>query len=59
MTIAYIATRENWKVKDTLSHIRKIGAGIESISYIYVLDTHGQLNGIVSIRELLLASDEL
>ncbi|WP_418921999.1 hypothetical protein [Bacillus thuringiensis] len=46
-------------MKDTLSHIRKIGAGVESISYIYVLDTHGQLNGIVSIRELLLASDEL
>ncbi|PEI34111.1 magnesium transporter [Bacillus wiedmannii] len=58
MTIDYIAARENWKVKDTLSHIRKIGAGVESISYIYVLDTRGQLNGIVSIRELLLASDD-
>lgn len=45
-------------MKDTLSHIRKIGAGVESISYIYVLDTRGQLNGIVSIRELLLASDD-
>ncbi|EOP91847.1 magnesium transporter [Bacillus cereus HuB4-4] len=58
MTIDYIAARESWKVKDTLSHIRKIGAGVESISYIYVLDTRGQLNGIVSIRELLLASDD-
>lgn len=58
MTIDYIAARENWKVKDTLSHIREIGAGVESISYIYVLDTRGQLNGIVSIRELLLASDD-
>ncbi|MBE5107306.1 magnesium transporter [Bacillus thuringiensis] len=58
MTIDYIAARENWTVKDTLSHIRKIGAGVESISYSYVLDTRGQLNGIVSIRELLLASDD-
>ena len=29
-----------------------------SISYIYVLDSHGYLKGIVSIHELLLAADE-
>ncbi|HDX9707065.1 TPA: magnesium transporter [Bacillus thuringiensis] len=58
MTIDYIAARKNWKVKETLAHIRKIGARVESISYIYVLDTHGLLNGIVSIRELLLAEEE-
>ncbi|MGH0596306.1 magnesium transporter [Bacillus mycoides] len=58
MTIDYIAARKNWSVKDTLAHIRKIGAGVESISYIYVLDTHGRLNGILSIRELLLAAED-
>ncbi|RHW05491.1 magnesium transporter [Bacillus cereus] len=59
ITIDYIVAREHWIVKDTLSHIRKVGSGVESISYIYVLDVHGQLKGIVSIRELLLASDEI
>ncbi|WP_242300956.1 magnesium transporter [Bacillus cereus group sp. BfR-BA-01494] len=59
ITIDYIVAREHWIVKDTLSHIRKVGSGVESISYIYVLDAHGQLKGIVSIRELLLASDEI
>ncbi|MED2765986.1 magnesium transporter [Bacillus thuringiensis] len=58
MTIDYIAARKNWMVKDALVHIRKIGAGVESISYIYVLDTHGQLNGIISIRELLLTTED-
>ncbi|TKH87603.1 CBS domain-containing protein, partial [Bacillus cereus] len=29
-----------------------------SISYSYVLDSHGYLEGIVSIHELLLAADE-
>ncbi|MGG4265944.1 magnesium transporter [Peribacillus simplex] len=58
MTSDYIAARESWLVKDTLLHIRKIGAGVESISYIYALDSFGRLNGIVSIRELLLAEDD-
>lgn len=58
VTTAYISVREHWSVKDTISHIRKMGEGVESISYIYVLDNYGHLNGIVSIRELLLAEDE-
>ncbi|MFJ7752476.1 magnesium transporter [Peribacillus muralis] len=58
MTSDYIAARENWLVKETLVHIRKIGAGVESISYIYALDSYGRLNGIVSIRELLLEEDD-
>lgn len=57
VTIDYISARENWSVKVTLEHIRKFAANVESVSYIYVLDNYGHLNGIVSIRELLSALD--
>ncbi|MDQ0175047.1 magnesium transporter [Bacillus chungangensis] len=57
VTIDYISARENWSVKMTLEHIRKIAGNVESVSYIYVLDNYGHLNGIVSIRELLSALD--
>ncbi|QEL82859.1 magnesium transporter (plasmid) [Bacillus sp. JAS24-2] len=57
VTSDYITARENWSVKKTLEYIRKIAKDVESVSYIYVLDNHGQLNGIISIRELLLGLD--
>ncbi|AQR76779.1 magnesium transporter [Paenibacillus larvae] len=58
VTTDYIAAREHWSVKDTLSHIRKIGDRLESLSYIYVLDSLGHLNGVVSIRQLLLRKED-
>ncbi|AXK21552.1 magnesium transporter [Bacillus sp. COPE52] len=58
VTSDFVAVRENWSVKMTLKYIREHSKNVESISYIYVLDSHGYLKGIVSIHELLLAADE-
>ncbi|PFX90009.1 magnesium transporter [Bacillus mycoides] len=58
VTSDYVAVRGNWSVKTTLKYIREHSENVESISYIYVLDSHGYLKGIVSIHELLLAADE-
>ncbi len=55
VTSDYISAKESWSVETTLEHIRKFASNVESISYIYILDNYGQLNGIVSIRELLIA----
>lgn len=55
VTSDYVAVRGNWSVKMTLKYIREHSENVESISYIYVLDSHGYLKGIVSIHELLLA----
>ncbi|WP_459502561.1 magnesium transporter [Bacillus sp. C1] len=57
VTSDYVSARENWSVKTTLEHIRKCATHVESVSYMYVLDNYGHLNGIVSIRELLVAVD--
>ncbi|HDR7892277.1 TPA: magnesium transporter [Bacillus toyonensis] len=58
VTSDFVAVRRNWSVKMTLKYIREHSENVESISYIYVLDSHGYLKGIVSIHELLLAADE-
>lgn len=58
VTSDFFAVRGNWSVKMTLKYIREHSENVESISYSYVLDSHGYLEGIVSIHELLLAADE-
>ncbi|HHX86926.1 MAG TPA: magnesium transporter [Firmicutes bacterium] len=56
--IDYIAAREWWSVEQTIGHIRKIGNKAEIIAYIYVLGSLGQLVGVLSLRELIMAPPE-
>ncbi|HDR4874856.1 TPA: magnesium transporter [Bacillus cereus] len=58
VTSDFVAVRGNWSVKMTLKYIKEYSGNSESISYIYVLESHGYLKGIVSIHELLLEPDE-
>ncbi|MBS4173983.1 magnesium transporter [Bacillus sp. FJAT-49736] len=54
-TVDYIAARINWTVDQTLQHIRKVGKEAEIVSYIYVLGSRGELVGVVSLKEIILA----
>ncbi len=56
--VEYVSARQNWTAEQALAHVRKIGAQAEVVSYIYVLDAPGRLVGIVSLRELILASPQ-
>ncbi|PES71909.1 magnesium transporter [Bacillus cereus] len=58
VTSEYLRAKGFWSVKRTLDYIRTDSANVESVSYIYVIDEYDHLNGIVSIRQLLLALDE-
>ncbi|PES30646.1 magnesium transporter [Bacillus cereus] len=58
VTSEYLRAKGCWSVKRTLDYIRKFSKGVESVSYIYVLDAYDHLKGVVSIRQLLLALDE-
>lgn len=55
-TVDYISARVNWTVEQTLQHIRKVGDQAELISYIFVVNVLGELVGIVSLREIILAN---
>lgn len=55
-TVDYVAARQNWTADQALAHVRKIGNEAEIVSYVFVLNEAGRLVGIVSLRELILAS---
>lgn len=54
-TVDYIAAREYWTAEQTLQHIRKVGHQAEIISYVYVVNKVGELVGVVSLKEIILA----
>ncbi|MFJ5716376.1 magnesium transporter [Neobacillus sp. NPDC093127] len=56
-TIDYVAARTHWTVEQTLGHIRKVGHEAEIVSYIYVVDRQGELVGVVSLKDIILANE--
>lgn len=58
MTVDYISARAHWRGEQALNHIRKVGHAAEIVSYIYVTNAHGELVGIVSLKEIILASPD-
>ncbi len=58
MTIDYISARAYWNAEHTLQHIRKIGNSAEIVTYIYVTNVRGELVGIASLKEIILATPE-
>lgn len=58
VTVDYISARSYWDGEQALKHIRKVGHAAEIVSYIYVTNTRGELVGIVSLKEIILASPD-
>lgn len=58
MTVDYISVRAYWNIDRTLRHIRKVGHEAEIVSYVYVTNVRGELVGIVSLKEIILASPD-
>ncbi len=54
-TVGYIAARSWWSAEQALSHLRKIGSTAEFYNYIYILGHLGELDGVLSLRQLILA----
>lgn len=57
MTIEYVELRKTMTVKEALSHIKETGLTKETVYTCYVTDKNRKLEGIVSLR-LLVISDE-
>ena len=58
MTAEFTDLRQTMTVAEAIAHIRRTGADSESIYTCYVTDASRKLEGVVSIRELLLAGDD-
>lgn len=57
MTIEYVDLKQTMTVKDALAHIKKTGLDKETVYTCYVTDKNRKLEGIVSLRKLVI-SDE-
>ena len=59
MTPRYMAVRSGVTVAQTLNFIRKGSAKVETVYYVYVLDQLKRLLGVVSLRGVLSAADDV
>lgn len=57
MTTEYASIRGNKSTREVMDEIRKIADDVETIYYIYILSADEKLEGVVTIRELLLNDD--
>jgi len=55
MVRQYVRVRPDWTVEMTLDYLRQVGREIETIYYLYVVDTRQRLVGICSLRDLVVA----
>ncbi|MBI4743901.1 MAG: magnesium transporter [Actinobacteria bacterium] len=58
MTTDFTAFKENLTVEETISTLRSIAPDAETIYYIYVVDKENHLKGVVSLRDLVIASPQ-
>lgn len=59
MTIEYVSLKKEMTVAEALQHIRMNGIDKETIYTCYVLNETRKLEGIISLRKLILADDHL
>lgn len=55
MSLFYVAVPEGKKASDVLEAIKMAPSRLSRTGYVYVVDDHGRLVGVVSLRELLMA----
>ncbi|MDD2447426.1 MAG: magnesium transporter [Tissierellia bacterium] len=58
MTIEYVELKPTMNVKEALAHLKEIGLNKETIYTCYVTDTQRKLEGIVSLRKLVISNDD-
>lgn len=58
MTTEYAAITGNQTTKQVMNEIRNIAHEVETLYYIYILSQEEKLEGVVTIRELMLSDDD-
>ncbi|SHI44761.1 magnesium transporter [Lutispora thermophila] len=59
MTIEFVDLKKEMIVKEALNHIRATGVDKETINTCYVIDKGRKLEGVLSIRKLILAEEDV
>lgn len=59
MTIEYVDLKKEMTVRESLEYIRKTGVDKETINICYVIGKNRKLEGIISLRKLILSNQEV
>ncbi|HHU55273.1 MAG TPA: magnesium transporter, partial [Acholeplasmataceae bacterium] len=59
MTIEFVDFKRHYTVKDALNDIRRTGVDKETIYTCYIIDENRKLEGIVSLRELVINNEDI
>ena len=58
MNVEYLSLKKDMTVADAFKRIRRIGGELETINILYVTDPTRHLQGVLSVRDLLLADED-
>ncbi|WP_053955310.1 magnesium transporter [Inediibacterium massiliense] len=58
MTIEYVGLKKEMTVKESIEYIKKIGLDKETVYTCYVMNENRKLEGIVSLRKLVVSDDD-
>jgi magnesium transporter len=56
MTTDFVALNKEWTVQQALEYLRRTRPAAEQVFYLYVIDDDHRLGGVVSLRQLVVAS---
>ncbi len=59
MTIEYVSLKEHMTVKEAMNHIKAVGRDKQTIYTCYLTDAQKKLKGLVSLRTLILAEENV
>ena len=58
MTAEFVDLKKYMNVRESIARIRRVGEDKETISVCYVTNAHRRLEGVVTVKDLLLSDDE-
>lgn len=58
MTAEFVDLKKNMNVRESIARIRRVGEDKETIYVCYVTNAHRRLEGVVTVKDLLLSDDE-
>ncbi|MFP3911901.1 MAG: magnesium transporter [Desulfobacteraceae bacterium] len=58
MTLEFVSVRADETVQDAIDSIRESGKEVENLYYIWVIDDHGRLLGVISVKDLVIESPD-
>lgn len=57
MTTEFVSVDENFTLREAYHHLKQAAVQAETIYYVYVIDEHKRLAGVISLRDLIINED--